>query len=82
MNKKEMCDYLLSTGLYGNGTKKHPYSDLCYEKIMMETNKTIPIKELVERFIEIDSKYKGQPWNIMQIITNIDMIVPVEDRKN
>ena len=48
---------------------------------MISENKTVPIRELVERFIEIDKEYKGQPWNILQILNNIDIIVPVEDRK-
>lgn len=82
MNKrqKEMLDYLLSTGLYEKGSKKHPYKNLYYEQKMINTDKTIPIKELIERFIEIDKEYDGRPWNIQQILANIDMIVPVEDR--
>lgn len=46
----------------------------------MDTNKTIPIREIVQRFIEIDRKYNGLSWNIRQILANIDMIIPVEDR--
>ena len=34
------------TGLYKNGTERHPYIDLYYEQKMMEAEKTIPIKEL------------------------------------
>lgn len=79
--KEEMLDYLLSTGLYKAGTKKHPYMDLFYEEKMLDTNKTIPVKDLVERFIEIDREYNGLSWNIKQILTNIDMIIPVEDRE-
>lgn len=48
---------------------------------MINSDKTIPISELVERLIEVDKEYNGQPWNIKQILTNIDMIIPVEDRK-
>lgn len=48
---------------------------------MIEFNKTIPIKDLVERFIEVDKFYKGKPWNIRNILTNISMIKPIEDRK-
>lgn len=75
MSKEQMLDYLVSTGLYED-TK----TDLFYEKRMMDTNKTVPIKELVERFIEIDKYYEGKPWNIRQILSNIDIIIPVEDR--
>lgn len=80
MSKKEMLDYLLSTGLYEKGTENYPYMNLSDEQEMMETDKTIPIKDLVERFIKIDKECKGEPWNIMQILANINMIIPVEDR--
>lgn len=81
MTKEEMCEYLISTGLYDKGTAKHPYTNLFNEKRLMETDKTIPIKELVERFIKIDKEFKGESWNIRQILANIDIIIPVEDRK-
>lgn len=74
MTKEEMMEYLVSTGLY----KKY---DLYYPEQMMSTDKTVPIKDLVERFIDIDKGFNGEPWNILQILTNINMIVPVEDRK-
>lgn len=78
MTKEEMKEYLLSTGLYDND---NPRTVLFYEEKMMDTDKTVPIKELVERFIEIDKEYEGRPWNILQILTNINIIIPVEDRK-
>ena len=55
--------------------------DCISKKQMINSDKTIPISELVERLIEVDKEYNGQPWNIKQILTNIDMIIPVEDRK-
>lgn len=76
MTKEEMKEYLVSTGLYENTR-----CDLYYPEKMMSTDKTVPIKDLVERFIEIDKEFNREPWNILQILTNIDMIVPVEDRK-
>ena len=75
MSEQEMLEYLISTGLYGIK------SGLFYEQRMLSTDKTIPIKELVERFIEIDKEYNGEPWNIKQILANINIIVPVENRK-
>ena len=48
---------------------------------MIDLDKTIPISDLVERFIEVDKFYKGKPWDIRNILTNISMIKPVEDRK-
>ena len=80
MTEKEMLDYLLSTGFYKKGTTKRPYMNLFYEQRMMNTDKTIPIKELVERFIDIDKEYNGRLWDIRQILANIDIIIPIEDR--
>ena len=74
MITEEMCDYLSSHKAY----KKE--DNLYYEKRMMETNKTIPISELVERFIEVDKEFRREPWNILQILANINTIVPVENR--
>lgn len=76
MTKEEMKTYLMSTGLYENTD-----TDMFYEDIMMDTDKTIPIKDLVERVVGIDKEFGNKPWNIRQILTNIDMIVPLEDRK-
>lgn len=76
MNKEEMCDYLISTGLY-----RKKGLDLSYAKDMIDSDKTIPISDLVKRFIGMDKYYKGNPWNIRQILANIDIIIPVEDRK-
>lgn len=81
MTEQEMLDYLLSTGLYEKGTEKHPYMDLFYEKRMLCTDNTIPIKDLAKRFIEIDKYRNGQPWNIQQILANIGLIIPIENRK-
>lgn len=81
MTENEMLDYLSSTGLYGQSSNKRPYSNLYYEQKMMRTDKTIPIRELVERLIELDKTYNGSPWDIKRILSNIDIIIPVEDRK-
>ena len=75
MSEEEMIEYLVSTGLY-----KDTKSDLFYENRMINTNKTIPISELIERFISVDKEYGGGLWNIKQILSNIDIIIPIEDR--
>ena len=75
MSEEEMIEYLISTGLY-----KDTKSDLFYETRMINTNKTIPISELIERFISVDKEYGGGLWNIKQILSNIDIIIPIEDR--
>lgn len=75
MTNEEILEYLKSTGLYDSRTA------LSYVKDMLNDNKTIPIAELVERIVEIDKAFRNRPWNILQILTNINMIVPLEDRK-
>ena len=80
MSEQEMLDYLISTGLYEVTDEKQTYNDLFYEYRMIKTGKTVPIKDLVERFIEIDKEYNGEPRNIKQILANINIIIPVEDR--
>lgn len=57
MTKEEMKNYLMSTGLYENTD-----ADMFYEERMMDTNKTIPISELVERFIDVDKEFNGESW--------------------
>ena len=75
MTNQEILDYLKSTGLYDSRFK------LLRVKDMLNDNKTIPVTELVERMVNIDMEFNGRPWNILQILTNIDMIVPLKDRK-
>ena len=51
-------------------------------EIMTENqNMYVNLKELVERFIEIDEYYNHEPWNLQQIIANINILVPVEVNK-
>lgn len=76
MTSKEICAYLTSTGLY-----KEKGIALSCVKDMIDLDKTIPISDLVERFVKVDKFYKGKPWDIRNILTNISLIKPVEDRK-
>lgn len=73
--EEELLDYLFSTGLYSDKD-----GDMYYEKEMLYTTKTIPIKELVMRLIDLDREYDGSPWNIAQILANVHKIIPIEDR--
>lgn len=59
MTEHEMIEYLKSTGLY------EEYEDFFYEKEMMNTNKTVPISDLVERFIEIDKEFEGISYKFL-----------------
>lgn len=81
MTREEQVKYLQNSGLYNTNSDK----DLYYEKRMINSKKTIPISELVERFIKIDKEFRtdDEPtnWNLRQILCNIDMIIPLEDRE-
>ena len=81
MTEQEMLNYLLSTGLYEKGSTRRPYKNMFYEKRMLYTDNIIPIKDLVKRFIEVDKYRNSQPWKIQQILINIDIIIPIENRK-
>ena len=74
MTNEEMLNYLKSTELYESD------SDLKRVEQMLKENKSIPIKDLVERLIDVDEFFHDEPWNIMQILTNINIIIPIEDR--
>ena len=67
MSDKEIIDYLKSLHCYKD-------EDMFYEKNMLEDNKTIKVRDLVERFVEIDKEYSNEGWNILQILTNIRMV--------
>lgn len=75
MTNKEIIDYLASTGLYENTE-----GDMYYVKRMLNENKIVPIRDLVERFVDVDKKFNRESLNIMQILSNIDAITPVDDR--
>lgn len=74
MTKEELLNKLKVNTIYSD-------SSLLYEKEMIFSEKTIPISELVERFIEVDEYFNHEPWTLKQILNNIDMIVPIEDRE-
>lgn len=76
MTEQKMLDYLLSTDLYEKGSTRRPYKNMFYEKRMLCTDDTIPIKDFVKRFIKMYKYRNGRPWNIQQILSNIDIIIP------
>jgi hypothetical protein len=52
------------------------------EQILKDSNTLVSKRDLLERFCEIDKEYEGQPWNLLQILTNINILVgeePCED---
>ena len=75
MTKEEMKEYLMSTGLYEDTD-----TDMLYEEEMMSSDEVVSVKDLTERFIDVDKEFAGKPWNIMQILTNIRMVGTVENK--
>ena len=65
MTKQEKLDYLRSTGMW------EEEDDLFYEDRMMDSQEIVTIKDLTERFIDIDREFNGRPWNLLQILANI-----------
>lgn len=70
--------------------EQEPCEDEVYEKdlnglkeqIFKEGNTLISKQDLLERFVEIDNEYKNSHWNLLQILTNIDILIgkePCED---
>jgi hypothetical protein len=52
------------------------------EQIIKEGNTLLTKKDLLERFCKIDKEYKGRPWNLLQILANINILIgeePCED---
>ena len=48
-------------------------------EIMTENpNMYVNLKDLVERFVDVDEEFNHTPWNLEQIITNIRMCGTVE----
>ena len=41
---------------------------------MLKDNETIKVRDLVERFVEVDKEYSNEDWNILQILANIGMV--------
>lgn len=62
MKNEEIIDYLMSTGLYENTDV-----DMFYEKKMLDENKTVPIRDLVERFVGIDKRIS---WRALEYQAN------------
>jgi hypothetical protein len=52
------------------------------EQILKEGNTLLTKRDLLERFCKIDKEYKGRPWNLLQILANINILIgeePCED---
>lgn len=52
------------------------------ERILKDGDTLLTKRELLERFCEVDKEYNGSPWNLLQILTNIHILIgeePCED---
>lgn len=59
------------------GTKDY-YEEIAYLLEQLKNCKGyVSVSELAERFEEIDKEYNSEPWNLMQILSNINILVPV-----
>lgn len=47
-------------------------------KDMKEADGFVSISDLVDRFVDVDEYYHHEPWNLRQIIANIDIFIPVK----
>lgn len=60
------------------GTKDY-YEELNRLLVKMKSgNGYVSVSDLAERFEEIDKEYKSEPWNLMQILTNINIFIPAD----
>lgn len=50
------------------------------EQILKEGNILLTKRDLLERFCEIDKEYNGRPWNLLQILANINILIGEEPR--
>ena len=50
------------------------------EQILEDGDTLVSKRELLERFCEMDEEYNGEPWNLLQILANINILVG-EDRR-
>lgn len=48
------------------------------EQILKEGNVLVSKRDLLERFCEIDKEYNGEPWNLLQILSNINVLIGEE----
>lgn len=65
---------LLEQESYDDEEYKKDLNDL-KEEILEEGNTLVSKRDLLERFDEIDKEYEGRPWNLLQILANINILI-------
>ena len=48
------------------------------EQILKDGDTLVSKRALLERFCEIDKEYNGEPWNLLQILYNINILIGQE----
>ena len=48
------------------------------EQILKEGDTLVSKRDLLERFCEIDKEYNGESWNLLQILSNINVLIGEE----
>lgn len=43
-------------------------------ELLEREDQYITFKDLVERFDEVDKEFSGEPWNLLQIYTNFNIL--------
>lgn len=55
--------------------------EILKEELLKKKTDFINVSELAERLIQLDNEYNNESWNLLQILTNIKLSIPVEERK-
>lgn len=45
------------------------------EQILKDGNTLVFKQELLDRFVDVDNEYKNSPWNLLQILANINILI-------
>lgn len=48
------------------------------ERILKDGDTLVSKRDLLERFCEVDEAYNSDPWNLLQILTNINILIGQE----
>lgn len=49
------------------------------EQILKEGDTLVTKRGLLERFCEMDKEYNGEPWNLLQILANINILIGTQE---
>ena len=49
--------------------------NLVRQELLSREDQYITFGDIVERFDEVEEEYEGEPWNLMQIYNNLNILV-------